>query len=196
MLQGNNELPFSPRKVKPSGLKAAANLPTAAEDTFPLLGLSSPMSARSGPGECLVPLCLGGQGFLAGTQTRAPPRRHRGRVESPTQLGEESDHRHQQRLPPSPPMVARVCVLLLGCLHTRLESVHVGAQGYGGELGVLTYLCHFQGDLSIHPQVYSCVCLSGILLCCVGFLCWSVNVHLNVVQKCERQREQLALPCC
>ena len=46
---------------------------------------------------------------------------------------------------------------------------------------MLIYLCHFQGCQSIHPGMYSCMCLSGILLYCVGFLLWSVNVYLVVV---------------
>ena len=58
----------------------------------------------------------------------------------------------------------------------------------GGEQGVLTYLCHFLGAQFIHPQMYSCMCLSGILLCSVGFHCWSVSAHLVVVQN-ERNEE-------
>ena len=69
-------------------------------------------------------------------------------------------------------------------------------QATRGEQAMLTYLCHFLGGQSIHPQMYSCKCLSGVLLCCVHFLHWSVTVHLVVVQKEERQREQLTPPYC
>ena len=62
-----------------------------------------------------------------------------------------------------------------------------------GEQGMLTYLPHFQGGQSIHPQMYSCMCLSGILLCYVGFLHWSVSVHLVVVQKRGRDKGNSSL---
>lgn len=61
--------------------------------------------------------------------------------------------------------------------------------------GVLTCVHHFLGGQCIHPQRCSCMCLSGIVLCCVGFLHWSVSVHLVVVQKRERGREQLSPLC-
>ena len=91
----------------------------------------------------------------------------------------------------TPVHVPTLRVLVLGwkafmCMH----------RATGGEQGILTYHHHFLGGQSIHPQVCGCVCLSGILLCCVGFLRWSVNVHLVVVQKGKRRREQLTLPCC
>ena len=61
--------------------------------------------------------------------------------------------------------------------------------------GLLIYLKHFLGSQSIHLQLYSCVGLSGILLCCVGILCWSMNVHLVVVQK-RRDKGTSPPPCC
>ena len=47
--------------------------------------------------------------------------------------------------------------------------------------GVLTYLHLLLEGQSIHLQVYNFMGLSGCLLCYVGFLHWSVNVHLVVV---------------
>ena len=47
----------------------------------------------------------------------------------------------------------------------------------------IIYLHHFLEGQSNCLQIYSCVGLSGILLCCVCFLHWSVIVHLVVVQR-------------
>ena len=65
----------------------------------------------------------------------------------------------------------------------------------GEDRGALTCLHCFSGTQSIHFQMYSCVGFSGILLCCVGILHWSMNVCLVVLQR-ERDREQLTPPCC
>ena len=80
--------------------------------------------------------------------------------------------------------------------HARLASIPVHAQGYWGRAGSLTYLHHFPEGESILPQMYSCLCLSDVLLCCVGFLHWSMNVRLVLVQKGEGNRGQLTPPCC
>ena len=70
-----------------------------------------------------------------------------------------------------------------GHLHQagKCSCMCTGLPGEGP--GVLTSLCHFPEGQSFHPQIYSCMCLSGILLYCVGFLCWSVNVHLVEIRK-------------
>ena len=93
------------------------------------------------------------------------------------------------------PKVTPVCVPTF-CVLAPGWKAFMCAQGYWGDQGMLIYLCSFPGSQSIHSQLYRCVCLSGILLCSVGFLHWSVNVHLVVVQNGERRREQLTPPCC
>ena len=141
----------------------------------------------------MVLLCLGGQGFLTGTQAWAAPRHHRDTVDSPSPPGDQE----QSQTP------AKVTTISYSCPDVCSHFQGACAPGWkvfiwvhGGELGVLTYLCHFLGGHSIHPQVYSCMCLSCVLLYCVAFLCWSVNVRLVVVQSRERQKEQLTPPCC
>lgn len=100
-----------------------------------------------------VGLLLGG----TGVQWATPPH-------------QESDHKHKLRVTTTTSYVhSGACSHLLGNC-TRLESVFVPAQGYCGEQGMVTYLCHFLGGQSIHPLMYSSMCFSGLLLCCVGFL--------------------------
>ena len=76
-----------------------------------------------------------------------------------TPVGQESIHL-QSGLTPPPPRVA----LAAG----RGPVTWLTAAGEGK--GVLTYLHCFLQTQSFHLQVYSCVGLSGVLLCCMGIL--------------------------
>lgn len=140
--------------------------------------------------QSLGPLCLVGEASLL-HRARATPWQHWGTVGPSSSPGE-----CRQWLPPPPPMVTPVCVPNYQALAPGQKEFMCMHRATEGELGVLTYLCHCLRGHSIHPQMYNCVCLSGILLGCVGFLHWSVNVHLVVLQKGARQSEQLTLPSC
>ena len=86
------------------------------------------------------------------------------------------------------------CAAVLWVLTMGWEAfVHVHG-GAGEGQGVLNYFHHFPDGQSIHLQMYSCVGLSGILLCCVTFLHWSINVHVVVAQR-RRDKENSSLPC-
>ena len=81
----------------------------------------------------------------------------------------------------------RVCshfggTLVLWALVSGWKSFNCMHRDAGEGQRVLTYLHNFLEGQPIHPQIYSCVGLSGILLCHVGFLHWPVNVDLVVVQ--------------
>ena len=207
---GHGGLPLPTRKVNLSGLKAATPISTAAQ-TCSVFGSSAVLWVLMRAWGAFAParrsaevsvhslrstglLCLAGGASSLGSElwlllggTRAwwtlPPYW-------------ESNYEFGLRVTP-----ASSCGHPGACLHflgacIRLESIRVHAQGYRGRA------CHahlspaLPGGKSIYSQMYSCMCLSGILLCCIGFLHWSVNDHLVVVQKGERQKEQLTPPCC
>ena len=76
----------------------------------------------------------------------------------------------------------------VGALSPDWETFMCMHRATRGEKEVLIILCHFLGGQSSHPQIHSCVSLRHPVVL-VGFLHWSVNVHLVVVQKRERQKE-------
>ena len=72
------------------------------------------------------------------------------------------------------------CLLLL--FHQLLcEAPWTGTLLLETGRDVLTRFYCFPGIQSTHHQMYSCVGLSGILLCYMGILCWLMNVHLVVI---------------
>ena len=101
---------------------------------------------------------------------------------------------------PSLPTAAPRCVPtfrpagVLWVLMSARKAFRCVHRAAGEVRGVLNYLHHFLGSESIHFQMYSCMGLSGVLLCSVGFLHWLMNVHLVVVQR-GRDKENRSLGC-
>ena len=79
---------------------------------------------------------------------------------------QQSEHKHRLRVTTSssyghPGVCSHCWVLAPGwkvfvCMHRATK----------GQQGVLTYLCHFLGDQSIHPQMYNCVRLRHPVVFC------------------------------
>ena len=75
---------------------------------------------------------------------------------------------------------------LLPCLFPKLHAdccprswtADHFCRGGGGD--PLTFFCCFLWTHHLYLQTYGCMDLSDILLCCVGVLCWPVNVLLVI----------------
>ena len=79
---------------------------------------------------------------------------------------------------------------------TRLESICMHAQGYQGEGSVWSLISATCWGFS--PSTLRCIaaCVSEVPCCAAGFPLLVSECPLVVVQKVERQREHLTLPCC